>query len=86
MRRAGWLLACIMGLLGLGGELPGPETSRVSRCDSSWRRTDGGWEQLILSAPPPDPNHPALHPAIVAVGQALLSLLALVVWDSRAKQ
>jgi hypothetical protein len=81
--RAAWLLIGLLVVIWLGRELPGPEVSLPSHFDLSWRRTSDGWEKLKHLTPPPDPNHPALHPGVVAAAQLLASLLPLVAWGPK---
>jgi hypothetical protein len=51
---------------------------------SAWVRTVDGWERPSgWFAPPSDP--PSLHPLVVAAGQALVSVLALVAAEPTAK-
>lgn len=87
MRRTGWLLVFVVGLLWLVEELPPSLDSAQPGCDTDWRRTSDGWERLDPIASPADTScSPALHPVLLAVAQVLLSLFALVAWGTAASQ
>jgi len=87
LRRIGWLLVFVVGLLWLVEELPPSLDSAQPGGDANWRRTRDGWERLDPIAPPAaTPSSPTLHPVLLAVAQVLLSLFALVAWGRAASQ
>jgi hypothetical protein len=68
-----------VGQLAARMETETPEVpTRVEHTD--WVRTTRGWEKLDTSRSEPT-TRKMLHPAIVAGGQLLASLLALVAWS-----
>ena len=65
-------LSCrVEGLAARGPERP--QLSPWVRTADGWERTDS-WHEERLSPP-------AVHPLVVAAGQGLLSVLALVAWQ-----
>jgi hypothetical protein len=86
LRRVGWIVTGLVGLVWLIEELPAPKSSPQPGCATSWRRTNDGWERLETIVPPSTPSCPALHPSVLASAQALLSLLALIAWGSAESQ
>jgi hypothetical protein len=82
------ILGISLLLLGIGSclcEMEGPAPTRVSVENSlTWVRTVDGWEPAdrwqVDAAPPP-----RLHPLVVACGQGLVSLFALVAFQGDSK-
>ena len=58
--------------------LPVPHETTGGSPTSQWVRTRDGWEPRISWAPPPRLYEPAIHPIVVATGQILTALIALV--------
>lgn len=50
-----------------------------------WVHTRDGWEPRIGWEPAPVPYEPSIHPAVVATGEVLLSLIALIAFPGRAR-
>jgi hypothetical protein len=69
----GWL-ACEVPIASQAGQ----------QFENPWRRTPHGWQKVSYWQPAPPPYRPALHPAVVATLEILLSLIALVAFAPQA--
>ncbi|MEX0714378.1 MAG: hypothetical protein WD278_18725 [Pirellulales bacterium] len=82
MRGAVWLLLFVSACGWLACEVP-IASQAGQQFENPWRRTPHGWQKVSYWQPPP-PYRPALHPAVVATLEILLSLIALVAFAPQA--
>jgi hypothetical protein len=82
MRRIGWLLLVLVGLMWVASRLPSERNSPAEDPAAAWRRTSHGWEQLDVQSAAERSTSPTLHPAIVGCLQVLLTLMALVAFSA----
>lgn len=74
------ILGITLLLLGVGSlscQIDNPVGGAPVVSQAQWVRTVAGWERTDLWGAP-EPFVPRLHPVVVAAGQGLLSLFALV--------
>lgn len=79
------IIALLLLMLPLTGQLAArsetePTALATPVAHTDWVRTTRGWEKLDTSRSEPSTRE-LIHPAIVAGGQLLASLLALVAWS-----
>lgn len=78
MQRIGWILLLLLALGWLASEVPCQGPAPSAEPATVWRRTRDGWEHKdrVLVAGPP--FRPALHPALIAAFEVLLSATAML--------
>ena len=83
-----WILIIALFLFGSAATaclLPMPRDGTVDVPESQWVRTRDGWEPRIGWEPPPPLYEPTVHPIVVASGQILISLIALIAFSTECR-
>jgi hypothetical protein len=85
LRWIGWLSLWLFALGWLAAELP-LEKARPGDTLTQWRRTVDGWERAAWLMPPASSPCPTLHPLVVGLLQAFLTLAALIAFSPAGGQ
>jgi len=81
MRLIGWLLLGVMLLGWLASEIPSSGSQPVGQSLTDWRRTAQGWQRVTWGTLEQGPRRPTLHPVVVAAGELMLALAALIAFS-----
>jgi hypothetical protein len=74
--RLGWLAALIL-VVSIVPNIP-CQAGTATGGEPQWRRTRCGWVHVSQMFPPARPTPPPLHPLLLAAGQILISIGALL--------